>query len=173
MLTTAHPGLVAAAANQRDGYEEMARQLRTVAMMLNAMVENYEASPQSLDGVISVAGGEVGHVETVIMRAYELMKHQVLGEESPLRANPEVWASFQEQQPEFISFFGSARIALEMYSEILRMYQQVSRQAAYGARPGELDGVRQDKHVQVEERWRCITAVREFSGKFTAMLAVL
>jgi hypothetical protein len=173
MLTTAQPGLVAAAADQRDRYEEMARQLRTLAMTLNAMVENYEASPQSLDSAISAAGGEAGHVETVIMHVYELMKHRVLGEESPLRANPEVWASFREQQPEFIIFFGSARIALEMYGEILRMYQQVSGQAAYGAQPGELDGVRQDKHVQVEERRQCITAIREFSGKFIAMLAVL
>jgi hypothetical protein len=172
MLTTAQPGLVAAAAEQRDGYEEMARQLRTLAMTLNAMAEDYEACPQSLDGAIS-AGGESGHVETVIMHVYELMKHRVLGEESPLRANPEVWASFQGQQPEFIAFFGSARIALEMYGEILRMYRQVSSQAAYGARPGELDGVRRDKHVQVEERRHCITAIREFSGKFTAMLAVL
>jgi hypothetical protein len=34
-------------------------------------------------------------------------------------------------------------------------------------------GPLQNKHVQVEERRQCITAIREFSGKFTAMLAVL
>ena len=53
------------------------------------------------------------------------------------------------------------------------MYLQVSGQVEYGARLGELNGVRHDKHVQVEERRHCIVAVREFSAKFSAMLAVL
>jgi hypothetical protein len=93
------------------------------------------------------------------------MKRRVFAEETPLQANPEVWTAFQEQRPEFISFFETVRAALETYGEILRMYQHVSGHAEYGAR--------QDKHVQVEERRYCITAVREFSAKFSAMLAVL
>jgi hypothetical protein len=137
------------------------------------MVGAYEASPRSLDDVIAAGGGAAGNAETVIMNVYELMKRRVFGEESPLQANPEVWAAFQAQQQEFISFFESVRAALETYGEVLRIYQHVSGQAAYGARPGELDGVRQDKYVQIDERRHCITAVREFSAKFSAMLAVL
>lgn len=137
------------------------------------MVDAYEARPRSLDDVIAAGTEAAGHAEIVLMNVYELMKRRVFAEETPLQANPEVWAAFQEQRPEFISFFETARAALETYSEILRMYQHVSSQAEYGARPGELDGVRQDKHVQIDERRRCITAVREFSAKFSAMLAVL
>ena len=176
MLTTDRPcrtDAVAPATRHHDGYAETAEQLRTQAAGLSAMVEAYEASPRSLDDVIATGAGAAGHAETVIMSIYELMKRRVFAEEGPLQANPEVWAAFQEQRPEFISFFERARAALETYSEILRMYQQVSGQVDYGARPGELDGVRHDKHVQVEERRHCIIAVREFSAKFSAMLAVL
>lgn len=176
MLTTdrhCRPTAVAPAAGQRDGYAETVRQLRALASGLAAMVEAYEASPRSLDDVLTAGTGVAGHAETVILHVYELMKHRVFAEEAPLQANPEVWKAFQEQRPEFISFFETARAAVETYSDILRMYQHVSGQAEYGARPGELDGVRQDKRVQIDERRHCITAVREFSAKFSAMLAVL
>lgn len=176
MLTTdrkcrAEPA--ALAAGHQDGYVETAVELRALASRLSAMVEAYEASPRSLDNVIAAHGGAAVHAETVIMNVYELMQRRVFAEETPLRANPEVWAAFQDQQPEFISFFETVRTALETYSEILRIYQHVSGLAEYGTRPGELDGVRRDKHVQVEERRQCINAVREFSAKFSAMLAVL
>jgi hypothetical protein len=164
---------VAPAAGHQDGYAETAEQLRALAAGLSAMVETYEASPRSLDDVIAAGGGAAGHAETVIMKIYELMKGRVFAEQTPLQANPEVWAAFQEQRPEFISFFETVRAALETYSDILRMFQHVSGQAEYGVRPGELGGFRQDKHVQVEERRYCIIAVREFSAKFSAMLAVL
>jgi hypothetical protein len=164
---------VTLAAAHQDGYAEIVEQLRVLAARLSAMAQAYEASPRSLDDVIAAGGGAAGYAETVIMNAYELMERRVFAEETPLQANPEVWAAFQEQRPEFISFFETVRAALETYSEILRMYQHVSGQAEYGARPGELDGVRQDKRVQVEERRYCIAAVREFSAKFSAMLAIL
>jgi hypothetical protein len=176
MLTTDRQGrtdAVAPAAGHHEGYAETAEQLRAQAAGLSAMVEAYEASPRSLDDVIATGAGAPGHAETVIMSVYELMQRRVFAEETPLQANPEVWAAFQEQRPEFISFFERVRAALETYSDILRIYQQVSGQDDYGARPGELDGVRQDKRVQVEERRHCITAVREFSAKFSAMLVVL
>ncbi len=109
----------------------------------------------------------------MIMNVYSLMKRRVFTEESPLRVRPEVWAAFQQQQPEFISFFDTACTSLEIYREILRIYQRVSGAADCPDRPGELDGIRQDKHVQVEERRLCITAVRDFSSKLSAMLVVL
>jgi hypothetical protein len=164
---------VAQAPGHQDGYAETAEQLRALAAGLSEMAETYEASPRSLDDVIAAGEGAAGHAEAVIMDVYELMKRRVFAEQTPLQANPEVWEAFQEQRPEFISFFETVRAALETYSEILRMYQHVSGQADYGVRPGELDGFRQDKHVQVEERRNCINAVREFSAKFSAMLAVL
>lgn len=163
----------AVSASRQDGYAETAAQLRALSAGLSAMAEAYEASPRSLDNVVTGDGGVAGHAETMIMSVYELMKRLVFTEETPLQANPEVWAAFQEQQPEFIGFFETVRAALETYSEVLRIYRHVSGQAEYGTRPGELDGVRQDKHVQVEERRRCITAVRDFSAKYSAMLAVL
>ena len=67
------------------------------------------------------------------------MNWQVFAERAPLQANPEVWAAFQEQQPEFIRFFRAVQAALEVYGETLRIYQQVSGEAGYGARPGDLD----------------------------------
>jgi len=164
---------IPAEAGHQDGYAETAEDLRALAERLRAMVEAYEASPRCLDEVISSGPGTAGRAETVIMNVYELMKRRVFAEESPLRVSPEVWAAFQQQHPEFISFFETARTALETYGEILHVYQQVSGAAERSVRPGELDGVRQDKHVQVEERRQCITAVREFSGKLSAMLAML
>lgn len=162
-----------AEAGHRDGYAETAADLRALAARLRVMVESYESRPRCLGDVISSGPGTAGYAETVIMNVYELMKRRVFAEESPLRVSPELWTAFQQQQPEFISFFETACTALETYGEILRIYQQVSGAAERSARPGELDGIRQDKHVQVEERQQCITAVREFSGKLSAMLAVL
>lgn len=115
----------------------------------------------------------LANTESVITAIFERMKWQLFAERAPLQVNPEVWAAFQEQRPEFIRFFRAAQAALEVYGETPRMYQQVSGEAGYGARPGDLDGVRRDKHVQVEERAHCIADVREFSGRFWAMLAVL
>lgn len=176
MLTTdrrSRTGLAASPANDRDGYAETAQQLLALAGGLSAMVEAYEASPRALDDAIVADPGDTWHAETVIMNVYYVMKRLVFADEAPLQANPEVWAAFQEQRAEFIGFFESARAALETYTMVLRMYQEVSGDPGYGARPGELDGVRRDKHVQVEERRNCITAFREFSAKFSAMLGVL
>jgi hypothetical protein len=168
-----HPEPAVRPGDDARRYAETAARLRALAARLSADVEAYESSPRALDNAIVLGRGEAGNAESVITSIFELMKWQVLAERAPLQANPEVWAAFQEQQPEFIRFFRAVQAALEVYGETLRIYQQVSGEAGYGARPGDLDGVRRDKHVQVEERAHCIAAVREFSGKFSAMLAVL
>lgn len=162
-----------AEAGRRDEYEETVADLRALSARLRAMVDSCEASPRCLDTVISPGPGTAGQSETVIMNVYEFMKRRVFTEESPLRVSPEVWTAFQQQQPEFIGFFETACTALETYSEILCNYRRVSGAADRPARPGELDGICRDKHVQVEERRQCIAAVREFSSKLSAMLAVL
>jgi hypothetical protein len=165
-----HPEPTARPGDDTRRYAETAERLRALAARLSAEVEAYESSPRALDNAIVLGRG---NAESVITSIFELMKWQVFAERAPLQANPEVWIAFQEQQPEFIRFFRAVQAALEVYGEILRIYQAVSGETGYGARPGDLDGVRRDKHVQVEERAHCIAAVREFSGKFSAMLAVL
>lgn len=176
MLTTdrrSRAGSAAPPADHRDRYAETTEQLRALARGLSAIVAAYEASPRALDVAIEAGADAAGHAETIIMNVYDVMKRQVFAAEGPLQANPEVWDAFQEQRAEFIGFFESVRAALETYTMILRVYQDVSGHPHYGARPGELNGVRRDKHVQVEERRYCITSLREFSAKFSAMLGVL
>jgi hypothetical protein len=167
------PVPLSAEPGQRAEYQQTAVDLRALAARLQATVDSYEASPRGLDTDISSGPETAGQAETMIMNVYSLMRRQVFNEESPLRVSPEVWTAFQRQQPEFISFFETACTALETYSEILCIYQRVSGAADRPAQPGDLDGIRRDKHVQVEERRQCIAAVREFSSKLSAMLAVL
>ena len=51
-------------------------------------------------------------------------------------------------------------------------YDAIKRRSA-PPQPGDLDRIRRDKHVHIEERDACIQALTHFQGKFSAMLAVM
>ena len=99
------------------------------------------------------------------------MKAGVYAKDSFPRIGRNLWEAFKEQEDEFVGFYKSAIKALEIYTEVLQTYSLVRGEAAL--QHGDLEGIRQDKHAQVEERNECIEAISDFHGKFSAMLTVL
>jgi hypothetical protein len=137
------------------------------------MLEVYEENPSAIDsGLLSTVGRAVD-VRAAVTDAYRIMKTQVYAEDSPLRADHDVWAAFEEQKDEFIGFYKSALTALEIYREVLQTYSLVNTAAEPRPQRGDLKRIQQDKQVQVAERTRCIEAVGDFHGKFSAMLTIL
>ena len=101
------------------------------------------------------------------------MKTRVYAEDSPLRADHDVWAAFEEQKDEFIGFYKAALTALEIYREVLQTYSLVNTAAGPRPQRGDLKRIQRDKQVQVAERTGCIEAVGDFHGKFSGMLTIL
>jgi hypothetical protein len=161
------------AGDQRAAPGELKDALRGMEERLRAMLEVYEENPSAIDsGLLSTTGRAVD-VRAAVIDAYRVMKAQVYAEDSPLRADHDVWAAFEEQKDEFIGFYKSALIALEIYREVLQTYSLVNTAAEPRPQRGDLKRIQQDKQVQVAERTGCIEAVGDFHGKFSAMLTIL
>jgi hypothetical protein len=154
-------------------YSDLVRELRDLDERLRALVEMYEKEPSALDEAIGDSTDNAKKPEEVVTEMYRMMRNGVFAEHSPLRANRDLWEAFTEHQDEFIYFYKSARRALEIYAEVLRVYALIEN--VHGALPkrGDVKRIRQDKNAQVRERERCIEAIGDLYGKFSAMLAVL
>jgi hypothetical protein len=161
------------AGDQRAAPGELKDELRGMEERLRAMLEVYEENPSAIDsGLLSTTGRAVD-VRAAVIDAYRIMKTKVYAEDSSLRADHDVWAAFEEQKDEFIGFYKSALIALEIYREVLQTYSLVNTAAEPQPQRGDLKRIQQDKQVQVAERTGCIEAVGDFHGKFSAMLTIL
>jgi hypothetical protein len=156
------------AINQLDVQRKLNDDLRELVERLSTMVEAYQEKPSAIDTDVIDST-----IRAVITDIYCTMKSSVYADDSPLRAEREVWDAFQEQQDEFIDFYKSAQRALEAYKEVLQFYNLVMGQARVQPQLGDLQRIRQDKHAHVEERDECIEAVSDFYGKFCAMLTVI
>lgn len=147
--------------------------LCSIEQQLRAMLDVYEENPSAIDGGLLSNTDRAVDVRASVVDAYRIMKTQVYAEDSPLRADHDVWTAFSEQQDEFTGFYKSALTALEIYREVLQTYSLVNAAAKPRPKRGDLKQVRQDKQVQVAERTGCIEAVGDFYGKFSAMLTIL
>lgn len=161
------------AGDQNAGLAELKDELRGIEERLRAMLDVYEENPEAIDsGLLSTADRAVD-VRAAVIDAYRTMKTRMYAEDSPLRADSDLWAAFEEQKDEFIGFYRSALIALEIYREVLETYGLVNMAAEPRPQRGDLKRIQQDKQVQVAERTGCIDAVGDFHGKFSAMLTIL
>jgi hypothetical protein len=161
------------AGDQRAARGELKDELRSIEERLRAMLEVCEENPSAIDsGLLSTTGCAMD-VRAAVIDAYRIMKVRVYAEDSPLRANHDVRAAFEEQKDEFIGFYKSALTALEIYREVLQTYSLVNTAAEPRPQRGDLRRIQQDKQVQVAERTGCIEAVGDFHGKFSAMLTIL
>jgi hypothetical protein len=154
-----------------DTNQQIGAELRKADERLRAMIRRYQESPRILDGVILAADDRDTSVEAAVIRTFRLLQARVYPEDSPLRADHDVWEAFREQRDEFADFYRSALTALESYREVLEAYRAVKRTPAPLQR-GDLERIQRDKHVHVKERDACLAALRDFQGKFSAMLAV-
>jgi hypothetical protein len=145
--------------------------LSDIEVRLRAIVEACQEAPRAIDGYVLDSANGVS-VDNTITQAYRILKDSVYSEGSSLRASSDVWEAFIEQRDEFLEFYFSALRALEIYKEVLLTYN-LSRSAHTSSGKGDLEQIRQDKRTQVDERQECIIAVREFQGKFSAMLTIL
>jgi hypothetical protein len=146
--------------------------LRRANERLGAMIHLYQHNPRTLDDAVLAADDQDASVEATVIGTFRLLQARVYPEDSPLRADQDVWEAFREQRDEFTDFYRSALTALESYREVLEAYRKVKRTQA-PLRRGDLERIQRDKHVHVQERDACLAALREFRGKFSAMLAVL
>ena len=165
-----HAGVTVATA--ADGGQRIGAELRRADERLRAMVRRYQECPGTLDGVVLAADDPDASVEAAVIRTFRLLLARVYPEDSPLRADQDVWEAFREQRDEFTDFYRSALTALESYREVLEAYRAVKRTRS-PLRRGDLERIQRDKHVHVQERDACLAALREFQGKFSSMLAVL
>lgn len=160
-------------ADQVDIRLYLKEELCGIDKRLHAMVEAYEEKPSSIDDGVLNGTDEAVSVEAIITRIYRLMKTGVYSEDSPLRADNDIWEAFNEQKDEFIDFYKCALRALEAYKEVLHIYSLINDEAKRRPQHGYLERIRRDKLVHVEEREKCIDAVSHFHGKFSAMLTIL
>lgn len=171
MRPTGEPSSVVT--DQADARHMLNDELRDIDDRLLAMVDAYEEKPSAIDNSVLNAANRDVDIEAAITEAYRIMKDRVYANESLLRGDNDVWEAFKEQQDEFISFYKAALKALETYTEVLKSYRLVQGDATQRPHHGDLELIRQDKHAQVEERNRCIEALTDFQGKFSAMLTIL
>jgi hypothetical protein len=162
-----------AAADQQAARSKLESELRSLDERLRVMLNAYEENPSAIDsGLLSVSDRAVD-VEAAVIDAYRIIKTRVYAEDSPLRADHDVWAAFAEQKDEFIGFYRAALTALEIYREVLRTYSLVKTAAEPRPQRGDLKRIQQDKQVQMAERAGCIEAVNDLHGKFSGMLTIL
>ena len=170
--TQVRPSCVRDTASAAAGPSQQIRaELREADERLCAMIHRYQECPRSLDDVVLATDDMDKSVEAAVVRTFRLLQARVYPEDSPLRADRDVWQAFREQRDEFADFYRSALTALESYREVLQAYRTVKRAPA-PPRRGDLERIQRDKHVHVKERDACLAALRDFQGKFSAMLAV-
>jgi hypothetical protein len=162
-----------AAADQQAERGKLENDLHALDERLRRMLDVYEENPSAIDSGLFNHAGRLVDVQATITDVYRIMKTRVYAENSPLRADHDVWPAFLEQKEEFIGFYKSALAALEVYREVLWTYGFGKTAAESGPQHGDLRRIQQDKQVQVAERADCIEAVSDFHGKFSAMLLVL
>ncbi len=160
-------------ADATDAYQKLGNELHGIDARLRTIVEAYEEMPNIIDsGELSVTDRTRG-VEVMVTAVYRTMRSLVYAEDSPLRADRDVWDAFKEQRSEFIFFYRSALRELETYKEVLMAYRQMKDDFRPRPQCGDLEQLRQDTQTLVEARESCIEAISNFHGKFSAMLTVL
>lgn len=148
-------------------------ELLELGEQLKALVDTYEEKPGVIDMDVLNTTSRAVDVEATITKVYRVMKSRVFTDKSPLRVDTDLWQAFREQQDEFLEFYKYALNAVEVHRELLRYYRLVKDEARLRPQHGDLEGIRQDNRAYTAERDECITAVSNFSGKFSAMLIAL
>jgi hypothetical protein len=161
------------AVSQADAYRKLNHDLREVDRRLQAMVDAYQERPSVIDSDVLNATDHTHNIEATITDVYRIMKTRVYAEDSPLRADTDLWEAFREQMDEFIGFYRIALMALETYQEVLLAHSLLRDRARQRPQVGDLEQIRQDEQSRVKERAGCIEAISNFQGKFSATITVL
>ena len=145
-----------------------AERLKEAEGRLLSIARMCEERPSAIDGAALHATDMVTDAHLAVEEAF----HHLHAEVNDLRFDSDIREALQEQRDEFAYFYRSALGALEIYREILRAYHALKRASA-SPQPGELQRIREDERVHIEERDLCIRAFSEFQSKFSAMIAIL
>ena len=140
-----------------DVGQQVREELRKADERLRATVCAYEEKPSAIDDAVLGTADQSTSVEAVITGTFRLLRATMYAEASPMRADRDVLEAFCEQKDEFVGFYRSALTTLESYREIMEAYRAVKRRSV-PPRPGNLERLRRDKHVHVEERDACLEA---------------
>ena len=107
------PDVSVTVATAADGGQQIEAELRKADERLREMIHRYQESPSTLDGVVLAADDPDASAEAAVIRTFRLLLARVYPEDSPLRADQDVWEAFREQRDEFTDFYRSALTALE------------------------------------------------------------
>ena len=173
-----YAGLKRSTANQLHAEEKIRspqqyEELLSVADRLQSMVDYYCGQPSAVDRILLEADTIEADPQEVMIAAYQMVAVRMCADDSPLRRNQDIWDAFNAQQREFFEFYTAAFNSVEIYKELLALYRShydTAERQPYG---GQLDRIRQEKYICIEERSKCITAISEFHSKLSAMLSVL
>jgi hypothetical protein len=166
-------------ANTTGGQSEDARQkldlehdLGECEKRLQAMVDKYKFDPKTIDSGLDAQSAEF-NIEDTVREAYRLMSSRVYAEDNPLQLDDNLKKASKAQEDEFDEFYNNAVKALENYREVLDNYKLMKGSAPPRPERGELGRIKDDVHVLTDERDSCIKAIKNFHGKFSAMLRAL
>lgn len=152
--------------------QDVREALRKADERLRAMGRAFEEEPSAIDGAALNYTCRVMSLEEAVTGTFRLLNDRVFAEDSPIRSDGDAWEAFRDQREEFIGFYRSALNAVEAYREVLLAYCAVKRRYR-PPQPGDLQRIRWDKRVQLEERDACLQAFTGFQQKFSAMMVVL
>lgn len=166
-------GLDDGTASGRVDVSSVADELLGLDERLRGLIFLFDEAPSAIDNELLNAGRLAVGVEAVLTQVYRAMKDKVFSEKSPVRVDADLWEALREQRDEFVGFYRSALNAVELHKELHQHFTLVKNQTQSRLQHGDLSAVRQDKQAYLEERDECITAISNFYGKFSAMLAEL
>ena len=150
-----------------------AADLRRADARLKVAVDVLEERLGALDLAAPRQPGYHAEVEGEIFHAHEVLCAHAYAENGALRQDEDIGEAFAGQRGEFLSFYQRALRSLDLYREISAAYAALWPGDRTPLRPGGLAEMRQDLKVCLAERDECISTLRDFREKFSAMLAVL
>ena len=159
--------------DQGDTNHKLDFDLYQIKGQLQVIVEVCEETPSVIDGYVVGSSPSTMDIETMIIGAYRVMKMSIFAEDSQLLASSDIREGLLAQREEFLMFYSSALKELEIYKEVLQAFNLFKSTSRPLSGRGNLELIRENKRTHVDERHQCISAVSNFYGKFSAMLAAL
>lgn len=155
-----------------DARQKLRHDLAECEKRLWTMIDRYKFDPKTIDSGLDASSEEL-NVEDTVRHAYRIMSSSVYAQNNPLQLNDQLKEALEDQEDEFDDFYDVAIKALETYREVLDSYRITKGSAPPRPMRGELEKIKDDVHTVTDERSACVKAIRNFHGKFSAMLEPL
>ena len=152
--------------------QELQHDLAECEKRLCTMISRYKLDPKAIDNDLGASSEEL-NIEATVRQACLIVSSRVYSMNNPLQLNETLKEALEDQEDEFDDFYHDAIKALEAYREVLDNYRMTKGSAPPRPVRGDLEKIKNDVHTMTDERSACIKTIRNFHGKFSAMLIAL